>query len=87
MSLFTWLVFGLIVGIITYLVDPEQMRGGLVGATVLGIVGALVGGFFASSLFGLSVSGFDFTSLVIATAGSLLVLMLGRSWKNTDKPV
>ena len=84
MNLFTWLVFGLIVGVIAYLVDPDQSRGGILGTTVLGIVGALVGGFLANSLFGLSVSGFDFTSLAIATAGSLLVLILGRAWRSTN---
>jgi len=84
MNIVTWLIFGLIVGIIAHLIDPEQNRGGLLGATILGIVGSLIGGFLANTLFGLSMSGFDFTSLAIATAGSLLVLTLGRSWRNTN---
>jgi uncharacterized membrane protein YeaQ/YmgE (transglycosylase-associated protein family) len=82
MNLFTWIVFGLIVGIIAELVDHQPARGGLFGAVLLGIVGAVVGGFMANTLFGLSVSGFDFTSLAIATVGSLLVLSLGRAWRN-----
>lgn len=81
MNLFTWIVFGLIVGVIANLVDPQMSRGGMLGAVVLGVVGAVVGGYLANMLFGLSISGFDFTSLAIATAGSLLVLLLGRSWR------
>lgn len=83
MNLFTWIVFGLIVGIIAELVDHQPGRGGLFGAVLLGMVGAVVGGFLANTLFGLSVSGFDFTSLAVATVGSLLVLTLGRVWRNT----
>lgn len=85
MNIITWLTFGFIVGIIAHLIDPGQNRGGLIGAIVLGIVGSLIGGFLANTLFGLSVSGFDFTSLAVATAGSLLVLMLGRSWKKSTE--
>ena len=83
MNLFTWIVFGLIVGIIADLLDHQPARGGMVGAIVLGVVGAIVGGFLANSLFGLSVSGFDFSSLAIATVGSLIVLSLGRAWRTT----
>ena len=81
MNLFTWIVFGLIVGVIANLVDPQMSRGGMLGAIILGVVGAVVGGYLANMLFGLSISGFDFSSLAIATAGSLLVLLLGRSWR------
>lgn len=82
MNLFTWIVFGLVVGVIANLVDPQPSRGGMLGAIVLGVVGAVVGGFLANLLFGLTVTGFDFTSLAIATAGSLIVLLLGRAWRN-----
>jgi uncharacterized membrane protein YeaQ/YmgE (transglycosylase-associated protein family) len=82
MNLFTWIVFGLIVGVIANLVDPQPNRGGIIGAVILGVVGAVVGGYLANLLFGLTVTGFDFSSLAIATAGSLIVLLLGRAWRN-----
>jgi uncharacterized membrane protein YeaQ/YmgE (transglycosylase-associated protein family) len=47
---------------------------------ILGIVGALVGGFLAAQLFGVPdpISGFNFTTLVIAFLGAVLVVALVR---------
>ena len=73
-----WILFGLIAGVIANIIDPRPTQGGLLGAIVLGIVGVLVGGFLANLIFGVGVSGFDFTSMLIIVAGSLLVLMVGR---------
>ncbi len=81
MNLLSWLVFGLIVGVIANAIDPSPAKGGLVGAVVLGIVGAIIGGFLANLLFGVGISGFDFTSLSVAVLGSLLLLFIGRSFR------
>jgi uncharacterized membrane protein YeaQ/YmgE (transglycosylase-associated protein family) len=79
MSLLAWIVFGIVVGVIANAIDPEPTRGGIVGALVLGVLGALVGGFLASALIGIGVSGFNLTSLVVAIGGSLLLLFIGRA--------
>lgn len=73
-----WIVFGLIAGSIANFLDPDPSRGGIFGSIVLGIVGALVGGWVGSAIFGVSVTGFNFTSFLVAIAGSLLVLAVGR---------
>lgn len=78
MNILAWILFGLIAGVIANVVDPRPSQGGILGAIVLGIVGALVGGFLANLIFGIGIAGFDFTSMLIAIAGSLLVLMVGR---------
>jgi uncharacterized membrane protein YeaQ/YmgE (transglycosylase-associated protein family) len=80
MSVLAWIVFGLIAGIIANMVDPRPASGGLLGAIVLGIAGALVGGFLANLVFGISVTGFNFTSFAIAVLGSLLLLFVGRAF-------
>ena len=83
MGIVTWLVFGAITGIIANLIYPRQSSGGLGGAIILGIVGAMVGGFLGSMLLGVEITGFNFSSVVIAVIGSLLVLFLGRAIRTT----
>lgn len=80
MNILAWVLFGLIAGVIANMIDPRPAQGGVLGAIVLGIVGALLGGFLANLLFGVGVTGFDLTSFIIAVAGSLLVLMVGRAF-------
>lgn len=82
MNILTWVLFGLVAGVIANAIDPHPAKGGLLGAIVLGVLGALVGGFLASVLFGVGVTGFDFPSLAIAVLGSLLLLFLGRALRN-----
>jgi uncharacterized membrane protein YeaQ/YmgE (transglycosylase-associated protein family) len=74
MNLLSWALFGLIVGIVANAIDPAPNEGGLLGTVLLGVAGALVGGFFANLLFGVAVSGFDLISFIVAVAGSLVVL-------------
>jgi uncharacterized membrane protein YeaQ/YmgE (transglycosylase-associated protein family) len=51
---------------------------GLIGNILLGIVGAFVGGWLSTSIFNLpyAVTGFDLTSVIVATVGAVLVLFI-----------
>ena len=79
MNIFAWIIFGVITGIVANMIDPAPSRGGLGAAVILGIVGAVVGGFLSSVLFGVGVSGFNFESFAIAVAGALLLLLGERA--------
>lgn len=79
MSILSWLIFGMIVGIIANIIDPSPSRGGLLGAVGLGIGGALIGGFLASLIFSTGISGFNLSSFFIAVLGSLILLFVERS--------
>lgn len=79
MNILAWIVFGLIAGIIANLIDPRPERGGILGAIFLGIAGALVGGFLAALILGEGITGFNLFSLIVAVAGSLLLLLVGRT--------
>ncbi len=79
MNILSWILFGLIVGIVANAIDPNPNRGGVLGSILLGIVGALVGGFLANLIFGVTVTGFNLTSFLVAVAGSLLLLFIGRA--------
>lgn len=80
-NVFAWIVFGLVAGVVANVIDPRPAKGGLVGAIILGIAGALVGGFLANLVFGVGITGFDINSFVIAVIGSLVLLFIGRSMR------
>ncbi len=81
MGLLSWLVLGLIVGIIAKFLMPGKDPGGFVLTIIIGIAGAFVGGFF-SSRFGFgSVGGFDLRSLLIAVGGAICLLVVYRIFK------
>ncbi len=80
MGIISWLIVGLIAGWLTGLV----MKGGgygLVGDIILGIVGALIGGFLASALFGIPnpVNGINVSSIIIAFIGAVIVTAIVRA--------
>ena len=83
MGIISYIIFGLIVGIIANVIDPDESRGGLLGAIVLGILGAVVGGVLGNALFGVGVSGFNISSFLVAVAGALLLLWVGRAFRRS----
>jgi uncharacterized membrane protein YeaQ/YmgE (transglycosylase-associated protein family) len=77
MGIFAWIVLGLLAGAIAKLIMPGRQGGGFIKTTLLGVIGALVGGFVGSRLLGYGpVSGVDLRSMTIAVAGALLVLFI-----------
>lgn len=78
MGIISWIVFGLIVGVIANMLDPRPAKGGILGAILLGILGAFVGGFLGNLLLGVDISGFNFTSIILAVVGALVLMFLGR---------
>jgi len=80
MSIVAWIVVGLIAGWLAGMV----MKGGgygVVGDIIVGIVGALIGGFLAAWLFGAqdAVSGINLASLVTAFLGSVILIAIVRA--------
>jgi uncharacterized membrane protein YeaQ/YmgE (transglycosylase-associated protein family) len=77
MGLIVWIVLGLIAGAIaSFLVGGGY---GLIGTIILGIIGAVVGGFLAQALGYGDVSGLNVQSVVIATIGAIVVILLVRA--------
>lgn len=76
MGILLWIVMGLIVGIIAKFILPGRDGSGFIMTVVLGIVGAIVGGWLGSLLGLGSVTGFDLRSILIAIVGALIVLLI-----------
>jgi uncharacterized membrane protein YeaQ/YmgE (transglycosylase-associated protein family) len=77
MGILAWILLGLVAGALAKFIMPGQQGGGIILTTVLGIVGAIVGGLLGTYVFGFGdISGFDLRSIVIAVGGALMVLFL-----------
>lgn len=78
MSILTWIIVGLIAGALAKFIMPGNDPGGIIVTIVVGIVGALLGGWLFS-LFGQGgVSGFNIWSLIVATIGAIVLLAIYR---------
>jgi uncharacterized membrane protein YeaQ/YmgE (transglycosylase-associated protein family) len=76
-----WIIFGLIVGALAKLIMPGKDPGGWIVTTLLGIVGAVVGGFLGR-LLGLYQEG-EPAGFIGALVGALLVLWIYRKTRKT----
>lgn len=69
-----WLVIGIVAG---WLAEKVMGRShGLVTNLVVGVVGALLGGFISGAVLGLDVGGFNLVTLLVAFGGACLLLFL-----------
>jgi len=78
MGILSWIILGLVVGVLAKLIMPGQDPGGIIVTILLGVAGAFLGG-YVGTLMGLgSVTGFNMMSLLLAVVGSLILLLLYR---------
>jgi uncharacterized membrane protein YeaQ/YmgE (transglycosylase-associated protein family) len=79
MGLLSLILLGLVAGWLAGMI----MRGGgygILGDIVLGILGALIGGFLTSVFLGVNmVDGFDVTSILVAMIGAIVLIALSRA--------
>jgi len=74
-----WIIFGVIAGAIAKLLMPGKDPGGFIVTVLLGIAGALVGGFIGRALWGSNgVNDWSIGSFALAIAGAIVLLALYR---------
>ena len=81
MGIIGWILLGFLVGVIAKAVLPGEERGGCIVTTLLGVAGALLGGFLAS-IFGLGDpidEFFDLSTWAAAIVGAIVILALWRA--------
>jgi uncharacterized membrane protein YeaQ/YmgE (transglycosylase-associated protein family) len=76
MGVFSWIILGLIAGFIASKI-VNRTGSGMVLDIVLGMVGAIVGGFIFSGLFGMrGVTGVNIWSIIVSVIGAIIVLWI-----------
>ena len=80
MGILGWIVLGLLAGVIAKAILPGNDPGGIVITMVIGIVGALLGGFLGQALFGVDTLDefFDISTWLTAIIGAIILLLLYR---------
>jgi uncharacterized membrane protein YeaQ/YmgE (transglycosylase-associated protein family) len=82
MSILAWIVLGLITGFISSL---NRHGEGFLLDIVIGIIGAVIGGFIMSALHGEGVSGFNLYSILVAIGGAIVLLVILHAIRGTSR--
>ena len=79
MGIISWIFWGLFVGAIARLLLPGRQAIGIIWTILVGVAGAIVGGFFSTEVIDIADSDeFDFGSFLIAVGASVLLLVIAR---------
>ncbi|HAM26706.1 MAG TPA: GlsB/YeaQ/YmgE family stress response membrane protein [Microbacteriaceae bacterium] len=77
MGLLGWIILGLLAGAIAKAILPGRQGGGWLVTLLLGVVGALLGGWIGSAIFGIGLeSFFSIQTWIVAILGSIVVLLI-----------
>jgi uncharacterized membrane protein YeaQ/YmgE (transglycosylase-associated protein family) len=81
MGIILWIIFGAIAGFVaSHLMGSGE---GLLWNIVLGVVGALIGGFIMNAFGEPGITGFNIYSLIVAIVGAIIVIWIGRLLRKT----
>ncbi len=80
MGIIAFIILGLLAGIVAKAILPGEDPGGIIVTAIIGIVGALLGGFIAAALFGAHPLDefFDISTWLTAILGAMLLLFIYR---------
>ena len=74
MGVLSWIVLGLVAGLLAKIILPGKDPGGLIVTMLIGIVGAVIGGFLGTQLGWGEVAGLDLRSIALSIAGAIVLL-------------
>jgi len=78
MSVIAWIALGLVAGLVVgWLLGARRRE--LLASVVVGVLGAILGGFLASVLLGLDISGIDGATVLVAAIGALVLILFERA--------
>lgn len=82
MSIIAWIILGLVAGFIGNQIVKGRSAG-IVGNVLVGVIGALAGGFLFEMIGGTGVTGFNLWSLFVAVIGSVVLLIAYNAIRRT----
>ena len=81
MGIISWIIVGLIAGALGKIILPGDDPGGFIVTILIGMAGALVGGFIVGLLGGTGATGFNIWSILVAAIGAIVLLAVYRLWR------
>ena len=92
MGIITWIVLGALAGWIASMIVGKNSEMGAFANVCIGIAGAFIGGFVFNLITGVGFTGFNLWSLVVATIGSIILLLIinlvqKSRHDNADQPI
>ena len=76
MSVFGWILFGLLAGAVARALTPGKHRIGCFGTLAVGVIGALLGGFLGEAVFDEEIDfGWDLKPFLLSVAGAVVLLL------------
>lgn len=82
MGILLWIIFGALAGWIASIIMKTDHSQGTISDIIMGIIGAIVGGFIMNQLGQSGVNGFNLYSLAVAVIGAIVVIYIGRMVRN-----
>jgi len=79
MGILAWIILGLVAGAIAKALHRGDDPGGWIVTMIIGIVGAIIGGYIGTLLGWGSVDGFNIKSILLAIGGAIIVLAIYRA--------
>lgn len=76
MGIVSWIILGALAGWVASMIMGRNSSMGAIANIGVGIIGAFIGGFVMSMLGGQGITGFNFTSFLIALVGSVILLAI-----------
>lgn len=76
MGILSWIILGLLAGLIARAIRPGKDPGGWIAAIIIGLLGAVVGGWIGSALGWGAVNEFSIRTLLLSTGGAVIVLWI-----------
>jgi uncharacterized membrane protein YeaQ/YmgE (transglycosylase-associated protein family) len=79
MSILAWIIVGIIAGFLAKAVVPGEGPGGVLGDLVIGVVGAVIGGWIMNAFGNVGATGLNIWSIIVAFVGAVVLLLLMRA--------
>ncbi len=83
MGILIWIIFGALVGWVASIIMKTNVEQGGIANIIIGILGAVLGGFLAQLLGADGITGFNVTSFLVALSGAILLIAIVKMFSRS----